>query len=125
MQWATRVFFVSLLIPVFLFAKVEIVNVEVEGIGSSKKAAIDSALVEAVSQVNGAEIASKTKRQLIEVVNDKKQSISIIQMQIDLNAFFKNSRFCVSLFVLRKKGTLFFKKTGKSCCTLVKRQTTK
>ena len=70
MQWATRIFFVSLLIPVFLFAKVEIVNVEVEGIGSSKKAAIDSALVEAVSQVNGAEIASKTKRQLTEVVND-------------------------------------------------------
>ena len=71
MQWATRIFFVSLLIPVFLFAKVEIVNVEVEGIGSSKKAAIDSALVEAVSQVNGAEIASKTKRQLTEVVNDE------------------------------------------------------
>ena len=70
MQWATRIFFVSLLIPVFLFAKVEIVNVEVEGFGSSKKAAIDSALVEAVSQVNGAEIASKTKRQLTEVVND-------------------------------------------------------
>ena len=36
-----------------------------------KKAAIDSALVEAVSQVNGAEIASKTKRQLTEVVNDE------------------------------------------------------
>ena len=71
MQWATRIFFVSLLIPVFLFAKVEIVNVEVEGFGSSKKAAIDSALVEAVSQVNGAEIASKTKRQLTEVVNDE------------------------------------------------------
>ena len=71
MQWATRIFFVSLLIPVFLFAKVEIVNVEVEGVGSSKKAAIDSALVEAVSQVNGAEIASKTKRQLTEVVNDE------------------------------------------------------
>ena len=71
MQWATRIFFVSLLIPVFLFAKVEIVNVEVEGIGSSKKAAIDSALIEAVSQVNGAEIASKTKRQLTEVVNDE------------------------------------------------------
>ena len=70
MQWATRIFFISLLFPVFIFAKVEIVNVEVEGFGSSKKAAIDSALVEAVSQVNGAEIASKTKRQLIEVVND-------------------------------------------------------
>ena len=71
MQWATRIFFISLLIPVFLFAKVEIVNVEVEGFGASKKAAIDSALVEAVSQVNGAEIASKTKRQLTEVVNDE------------------------------------------------------
>ena len=59
------------LIPVFLFAKVEIVNVEVEGLGSSKKCTIDSALVEAVSQVNGAEIASKTKRQLTEVVNDE------------------------------------------------------
>ena len=44
---------------------------ETEGIGTSKKAAIDSALVEAVSQVNGAEIASETKRQLLEVVNDE------------------------------------------------------
>ena len=71
MQWATKIFLIAFLIPVFLFAKVEIVNVEVEGLGSSKKAAIDSALVEAVSQVNGAEIASKTKRQLTEVVNDE------------------------------------------------------
>ena len=36
-----------------------------------KKLLIDSALVEAVSQVNGAEIASETKRQLLEVVNDE------------------------------------------------------
>jgi len=71
MQWVTRAFFISLLFPFFLIAKVEIVNVEVEGLGSSKKAAIDSALVEAVSQVNGAEIASNTKRQLTEVVNDE------------------------------------------------------
>ena len=76
MQWATRIFFISLLIPVFLFAKVEIVNVEVEGFGASKKAAIDSALVEAVSQVNGAEIASKTKRQLTEVVNQEVSTIT-------------------------------------------------
>ena len=71
MQWVTKFFFIALLIPIFAFAKIEIVNVEVEGLGSSKKAAIDSALVEAVSQVNGAEIASKTKRQLTEVVNDE------------------------------------------------------
>ena len=71
MQWVTKIFFIALLIPIFTFAKIEIVNVEVEGLGSSKKAAIDSALVEAVSQVNGAEIASKTKRQLTEVVNDE------------------------------------------------------
>ena len=42
MQWATKIFLIAFLIPVFLFAKVEIVNVEVEGLGSSKKAAIDS-----------------------------------------------------------------------------------
>ena len=71
MQWAIRIFFIVILLPFFLVAKVEIVNVEVEGLGTSKKAAIDSALVEAVSQVNGAEIASKTKRQLTEVVNDE------------------------------------------------------
>ena len=71
MQWATKIFFIVLLIPICVFSKVEVVNVEVEGLGTSKKAAIDSALVEAVSQVNGAEIASKTKRQLTEVVNDE------------------------------------------------------
>ena len=71
MQWAIRIFLIVILLPFFLVAKVEIVNVEVEGLGTSKKAAIDSALVEAVSQVNGAEIASKTKRQLTEVVNDE------------------------------------------------------
>ena len=37
MQWATKIFFIVLLIPIFLFAKVEIVNVEVEGLGTSKK----------------------------------------------------------------------------------------
>lgn len=71
MQWATKFFFIVLLIPIYVFSKVEVVNVEVEGLGTSKKAAIDSALVEAVSQVNGAEIASKTKRQLTEVVNNE------------------------------------------------------
>ena len=71
MQWATKIFFIVLLIPICVFSKVEVVNVEVEGLGTSKKAAIDSALVEAVSRVNGAEIASKTKRQLTEVVNDE------------------------------------------------------
>ena len=71
MQWATKIFFIVLLIPICVFSKVEVVNVEVEGLGTSKKAAIDSALVEAVSQVNGAEIASKTKRQLTEVVNNE------------------------------------------------------
>ena len=71
MQWATKFFFIVLLIPICVFSKVEVVNVEVEGLGTSKKAAIDSALVEAVSQVNGAEIASKTKRQLTEVVNNE------------------------------------------------------
>ena len=71
MQWATKIFFIVLLIPICVFSKVEVVNVEVEGLGTSKKAAIDSALVEAVSQINGAEIASKTKRQLTEVVNDE------------------------------------------------------
>ena len=70
MQWVIRTF-LFLLLPFFVIAKVEVVNVEVEGLGTSKKAAIDSALVEAVSQVNGAEIASKTKRQLTEVVNDE------------------------------------------------------
>ncbi len=59
------------MIPFFLFAKIEIISVETEGIGISKKSAIDSALVDAVSQVNGAEIASDTRRQLLEVATDE------------------------------------------------------
>ncbi|MBS91792.1 MAG: hypothetical protein CMM95_01885 [Rickettsiales bacterium] len=60
-----------IMIPFFLFAKIEIISVETEGIGISKKSAIDSALVDAVSQVNGAEIASDTRRQLLEVATDE------------------------------------------------------
>ena len=59
------------MIPFFLFAKIEIISVETEGIGISKKSAIDSALVDAVSQVNGAEIASDTRRKLLEVATDE------------------------------------------------------
>ena len=65
MLWVTIFFSPFSLIPFFLIAKVEIVTVETEGIGTSKKAAIDSALVEAVSQVNGAEIASENKKTTI------------------------------------------------------------
>ena len=60
-----------IMIPFFLFAKIEIISVETEGIGISKKSAIDSALVDAVSQVNGAEIASDTRRKLLEVATDE------------------------------------------------------
>ncbi len=48
-------------------AKVEVVNINSSGIGKTQKLAIEAALVQAISQVNGLEIASKTKSIISEI----------------------------------------------------------
>ena len=51
-------------------AKVEVVNINSSGIGKTQKLAIEAALVQAISQVNGLEIASKTKSIISEISNN-------------------------------------------------------
>ena len=48
--------------PGLVFSKIEIKTVEVDGRGTTETLAIESALVEAVSQINGTEIAAKLKQ---------------------------------------------------------------
>ncbi len=63
------------LVPDLAFSKIEIKTVETTGRGTSQSLAIESALVEAVSQINGAEIASKTKTKLSEVSSNETTEI--------------------------------------------------
>ena len=66
-------FFIFL--PSFVYSQIEIKTVETTGRGTSKTLAIESALVEAVSQINGVEIAAKTKTKLSEVSSNNKTDI--------------------------------------------------
>ena len=61
--------------PGLVFSKIEIKTVEVDGRGTTETLAIESALVEAVSQINGTEIAAKTKTKLSEVSSNGKTEI--------------------------------------------------
>ena len=58
--------------PGLVFSKIEIKTVEASGRGTTETLAIESALVEAVSQINGTEIAAKTKTKLSEVSSNGK-----------------------------------------------------
>ena len=56
-----------LLCPTVVFSKIETKTVEVNGIASDESSAINSALVEAISQINGAKIAAEVKTSLSQV----------------------------------------------------------
>lgn len=51
--------FILFIIPICLFAKIETTHVEVDGVGPTKSAAIQNALIEVVKQTNGVNINSK------------------------------------------------------------------
>lgn len=55
-----------------LHAKIETITVNASGTGSTEALAIESALVQAVSQVNGAEIAASTKTSISEISSSTK-----------------------------------------------------
>ena len=71
----SKYLFLFFLFPSILFSKIEIKTVETSGRGSTETLAIESALVEAVSQINGAEIAARTKTKLSEVSSSDKTII--------------------------------------------------
>ena len=54
-----------------LHARILYVTVDAEGEGVSVQLAINNALVNAVSQINGAEVASQTNLQTIEISDEK------------------------------------------------------
>ena len=56
-----------LLFPSVVFSKIEIKTVEVNGLASSESEAINNALVEAISQINGAKIGAEVKTSLSQV----------------------------------------------------------
>ena len=55
------------LCPTVVFSKIETKTVEVNGIASDESSAINNALVEAISQINGAKIAAEVKTSLSQV----------------------------------------------------------
>ena len=62
----------SFLFIVGLHAKIETITVNTSGTGSTEALAIEAALVQAVSQVNGAEIAANTKTSISEISSSTK-----------------------------------------------------
>ena len=69
-----------------LQAGIQYVTVDSEGIGSSEQMAINDALVNAVSEVNGVEVASKTNLQSIEISNSSAvESIESFRQSINKN----------------------------------------
>ena len=70
-----KIFFFTIFFPFFVFAKIEVKTVETTGRGTTENLAIESALIEAVSQINGAEIAAKTKTALSEVSSNNETKI--------------------------------------------------
>ena len=64
--------FLSFLICCIVQAKIETITVNASGTGTTEALAIESALVQAVSKVNGAEIAASTKTSISEVSSTSK-----------------------------------------------------
>ena len=64
--------FLFLFLSFFVQAKIETVTVNASGTGTTEALAIESALVQAVSKVNGAEIAASTKTSISEVSSTSK-----------------------------------------------------
>ena len=64
--------FLFLFLSFFIQAKIETVTVNASGTGTTEALAIESALVQAVSKVNGAEIAASTKTSISEVSSTSK-----------------------------------------------------
>ena len=64
--------FLFLFLSFFIQAKIETITVNASGTGTTEALAIESALVQAVSKVNGAEIAASTKTSISEVSSTSK-----------------------------------------------------
>ena len=71
-----KLFILFLFFPFFSFAKIEIKSVVVNGIGSTEQLAIESGLVEAVSQINGAKIAAEIKTSLSQTTTEEGSEVT-------------------------------------------------
>lgn len=60
-----------LLYPSLVFSKIETKTVEVNGVASDESSAINNALIEAISQINGAKIAAEVKTSLSQVSTEE------------------------------------------------------
>ncbi|MBK93045.1 MAG: hypothetical protein CMP33_01945, partial [Rickettsiales bacterium] len=60
-------FLLFFLLPSIVFSKIETKTLEVNGTASDESSAINNALVEAISQINGAKIAAEVKTSLSQV----------------------------------------------------------
>ena len=64
-------FLLFFLFPSIVFSKIETKTVEVNGTASDESSAINNALVEAISQINGAKIAAEVKTSLSQVSTEE------------------------------------------------------
>ena len=72
---------VSLTFSCTLFGNTEIVNIEIEGLGTSERNAIDLALTEAMGRVNGRSIESEVLSQTSETTKSEGESFEYLSSE--------------------------------------------
>ena len=68
-------FFIILFFPFCVSSKIEVKRVEVNGIGLTQQLAVESGLIEAISQINGAKIAAEIKTSLSQTTNNNETDV--------------------------------------------------
>tara|TARA_X000000950_G_scaffold289462_1_gene413774 strand:- start:3058 stop:4278 length:1221 start_codon:yes stop_codon:yes gene_type:complete len=68
-------FFIILFFPFCVYSKIEVKRVEVNGIGLTQQLAVESGLIEAISQINGAKIAAEIKTSLSQTTNNNETDV--------------------------------------------------
>ena len=58
-------------------AKTQVLNINSSGIGETEILAIEAALIQAISKVNGSEIAANTKSSISEISNNSKIKVAV------------------------------------------------
>ena len=77
-------FLLFFLFPSVVFSKIETKTLEVNGTASDESSAINNALVEAISQINGAKIAAEVKTSLSQVSTKEGADVKCLQKKMKI-----------------------------------------
>ena len=95
---------VSLAFSLSLFGNTEVVNIEVEGLGTSERNAIDLALTEAMGRVNGRSIESEVLSQTSETTKSDNDSFEYLGSEEYQNEIKSKTKGVVESYNLISSG---------------------